>query len=98
MSIYENIWESQCNIKNPYLNYEDNEEVKKLIASSLPDVKLVIISSEDGEIEGTVKEFVQILDSYHFQEDEVIRINKEVKNYNTLSINYDSDSVITLVF
>lgn len=85
--------ELNCNAKSPYVTKKENQKIKEKIVSRLPAVTKVTIEGEDGEQESSIKEFLDILEKYKFQENEAKRILKYLDK--EICLNYDSDYVIT---
>ena len=87
--------ELNCNAKSPYITEKENQKIIETIVSKLPAVTKITIEGEDGEQESDIKEFLDVLENYKFQENEARKI---LKSENNITLNYDSDYVITAYF
>ena len=88
--------ELNCNAKSPYITEKENQKIIETIVSRLPAVTKITIEGEDGEQESSIKEFLDILEKYKFQENEAKRILKYLDK--EICLNYDSDYIITAYF
>jgi hypothetical protein len=64
------------NAQSPYVDMEINEKVKNSLFARLGNVKEFVFASEDGEFPCTAKHFMEILNDYRFQNEEISKMQK----------------------
>lgn len=62
--------------ESPYVTIEKNEQIKNEIFARLGKVKKFIYANEDGESLCSAKYFLEVLNEYHFQKNEISKMKK----------------------